>query len=80
MHFGDVVTFNCAHCDFVAHLTFQMRKVFVTRSFKSNYVLCRGAWTAEHKTKTCQNWEIGFCMEMECLSKTLSYKMVAKAQ
>ena len=44
MHFDDVhvVTFNCALCDFVAHLTFQLRKVFVTKSFKLNYVLCQG--------------------------------------
>ena len=31
MHFDDVTTVNCALCD-IAHLTFQMRKVSVTRN------------------------------------------------
>ena len=34
MHFNDVVTYmyNCTFCDFIAHLTFQMRMVLVTRN------------------------------------------------
>ena len=32
MAFDDVVTFNCAFCDLIAHLTFQIRKVLVTRN------------------------------------------------
>ena len=32
LNFDDVATFNCVFCDFTAHLTFQMRKVLVTRN------------------------------------------------
>ena len=32
MHYDDVATFNCAFCDLIAHVTFQMRKVVVTRN------------------------------------------------
>ena len=32
LHFDDVATFNCALCNFIAHLTFQMRKGLVTRN------------------------------------------------
>ena len=32
LHFDDVATFNCALCNFIAHLTFEMRKELVTRN------------------------------------------------
>ena len=32
LRFNDVAAFNCALCDLIAHLTFQMRKVLATRN------------------------------------------------
>ena len=32
VHFDDIATFNCALCNLIVHLTFQMRKVLVTRN------------------------------------------------
>ena len=52
------MTFNCALCDAIVHLTFQVRKVLVTKN--SNQTSRRslpGVWTAGHesnKFKCCE--------------------------
>ena len=34
---NDIATFTCVLCDFIAHLTFPMRKVFSDKKFNSNH-------------------------------------------
>ena len=48
LHFDDVVTFNCALCNLIAHLTFEIRKVLEKN--KPQDVLHHGAWMAVHET------------------------------
>ena len=51
LHFDDVTTVNCALCDLIAHLTFQMRKVSVQEiQVRPPDVLHRRVWTAGHET------------------------------
>ena len=51
---SDVFFFNCALCVLIPHLTFQMRKVLVTRNINQTIsrFLHRRVWTAGHET-TC---------------------------
>ena len=51
LHFDDVTTVNCALCDLIAHLTFQMRKVSVQEiQVRPPDVLRRRVWMAGHET------------------------------
>ena len=53
LHFNDIMTVNCALCDLIAHLTFRMRKVSVTRN--SSQTTRRSSdmdgWVAGHETR-----------------------------
>ena len=52
-----VATLNCALCNLIAHLTFQMRKVLLTKNSNQPPDVLRwggggeGPWTAGHKTR-----------------------------
>ena len=74
LHFDDVMTVNCALCDLIAHLTFQMRKVSVQEiQVRPPDVLHWRVWMAGHETNVhplSRSWTMPQAMRarQKCLS------------
>ena len=53
LYLDDTATFNCVLYEFIAHLTFQMRKVLVTRNSNQTTSRCfpLGARTTGHENR-----------------------------